>query len=69
MLAMAKTYPPTWKRRLQALRKKHGLTQEQAAQRAGVALRTWIAWENRQRIPSNITARLLAHAFPDDVSV
>lgn len=58
---------PAWRARLKALREKHGLTQAQAADRAGVALRTWIAWENVHRKPGRLALRLLAVAFPGDL--
>lgn len=57
--------PPLWKRKLKALRAKHGLTQAAAAEKVGVATRTWISWENRQRKPGRLTIRLIKTAFPD----
>ncbi len=44
---------------LKALRRRLGLTQAQAAARIGVATRTWIAWENRQNVPSTAAATLI----------
>lgn len=55
-----------WRDRLRALRDKHGLTQAAAAQKVGVALRTWISWENRHREPSGPALQLLRIAFPRD---
>lgn len=55
----------SWAARLQALRHKLDLTQAQAAERADIAVRTWIAWENGQRFPGRIARKLLAQAFPD----
>jgi DNA-binding transcriptional regulator YiaG len=54
-----------WSVRLKALRVKHKLTQAEAAERAGFALRTWISWENKWRKPSGQSARLLYLAFPE----
>lgn len=54
-----------WPKKLKALRDRHKLTQAAAAEKAGVSLRTWISWENAQRIPSGPTARLLTMVFPD----
>jgi DNA-binding transcriptional regulator YiaG len=60
-----------WPRRLKALRKKLGsgdkpLSQAAAADRARVALRTWISWENDQRRPSGPALQLLKIAFPGE---
>ena len=41
-----------------------GLTQAAAAQKTGVATRTWIAWENSQNTPGRLAQRLLTAAFP-----
>lgn len=54
-----------WPARLRALRTKLKLTQAQAADRLGVATRTWIAWENAQRVPGRLAQRLLKDTFPD----
>jgi DNA-binding XRE family transcriptional regulator len=61
---VAKRKPTAWERKLRRLRADLGLTQAEAAERAGVALRTWISWENGQRTPGRLTQRLLAQAFP-----
>jgi DNA-binding transcriptional regulator YiaG len=59
-------YPPrSWAARLRALRDRLGITQAEAAERTGVALRTWIGWENSQREPSGPAAELLRLKFPD----
>ena len=54
-----------WPKRLKALRERHGLTQAAAAAKVGVAMRTWISWENDHRQPSGPAALLIRHAFPD----
>lgn len=61
-MLMSKT---RWPAKLRALRKRLELTQAQAAERTGVATRTWIAWENAQRTPGRLALRLLKTAFPD----
>ncbi len=49
------------------LRQDHGnLTQAEAATRTRVALRTWISWENDQRVPSGPALELLKIAFPGE---
>lgn len=64
-MVMAKKRPANpWPAKLKALRERQGLTQAQAAQRTGVALRTWISWENDHRRPSGPAQQLLKHAFP-----
>jgi DNA-binding transcriptional regulator YiaG len=55
-----------WPARLKDLRARHNLTQAAAALRVGVALRTWISWENAHRSPSGPAATLLRIAFPSD---
>jgi DNA-binding transcriptional regulator YiaG len=65
MTVMAKSQN-AWTRKLKALRSKYRLTQKEAAERIGVALRTWISWENAHRTPSGLAARLLKNEFPDD---
>lgn len=66
MFTMAKKkHPPTWRRKLKHLREQLDLTQAEAAQKAGVATRTWIAWENQQTVPGRLTQQLLKHAFPE----
>jgi DNA-binding XRE family transcriptional regulator len=66
MTVMAKKSGNKWPGRLKTLRAKYDLTQREAAERIGVALRTWISWENDQRIPSRLAERLLHNSFPDD---
>ncbi len=46
-------------KRLKALRKRLGLSQAKAAARISVARRTWINWENNQRVPSAQASALL----------
>lgn len=41
------------------------ITQAEAARLAGVALRTWISWENSHRVPSGPSAKLLHIMFPE----
>jgi len=53
-----------WPDFLRALREKHHLTQAEAAERVGVAARTWISWENSQGTPSRLAMNLLRAAFP-----
>jgi DNA-binding transcriptional regulator YiaG len=53
-----------WPEKLRKLRDALGLTQSHAAERAGVAARTWIAWENSQTRPSRLALALLKSAFP-----
>ena len=60
-----KKKPANWPKRLKALREAHGLTQAAAAEKIGVALRTWISWENAHRAPSGPAEKLLRLAFPD----
>ncbi len=45
--------------KIKALRKRLGLTQVQAAEKIGVAPRTWISWENNHRTPSAAAVKLL----------
>lgn len=56
-----------WPKKLRKLRDELDLTQEEAAAKAGVALRTWISWENDHRQPSGPAAALLRQIFPDHV--
>jgi transcriptional regulator with XRE-family HTH domain len=54
--------------KLRAARDSRGLTQQQAADLTGVALRTWINWENDRdgsRVPSGPMLRLLQHTFSE----
>jgi DNA-binding XRE family transcriptional regulator len=55
----------SWAARLKALRERLGITQREAAERADIPLRTWIAWENGQNDPSRSSARLLLITFPE----
>ncbi len=64
MLMATKKPHALWPAKLKSLRQRLGITQAKAAERTGVALRTWIAWENAQRTPGRIAQRLLALAFP-----
>lgn len=66
MLRMAKRKKNTFNQKVQKARKAAGLTQRQAAEKTGVALRTWISWENDPRPPSDLALRLLAKAFPEN---
>jgi DNA-binding XRE family transcriptional regulator len=53
-----------WPNVLRKLREANGLTQIEAAERVGVAARTWIGWENSQSQPSRLALNLLRAAFP-----
>jgi DNA-binding XRE family transcriptional regulator len=67
-MAKRKPKPPpgnSWRARLKKVRKELGLTQAQAADQAGVALRTWINWENEHQEPGRLALRLLKIAFPE----
>ncbi len=66
VMAKKKPAPTSWPARLKALREKYGLTQAEAAARADMALRTWIAWENAQRNPGRLALKLLREAFPGE---
>lgn len=63
-MAKRKKHPKSWAKALQRLRLERKLTQAQAAVKAGVAIRTWIAWENAQTVPSGPSAALLRLTFP-----
>jgi DNA-binding XRE family transcriptional regulator len=66
MVVMAKKKRKTiWARKLKVYRDGRGWTQARAAKEAGVVLRTWIAWENSQTVPSGPSAELLRLKFPD----
>ena len=54
-----------WAARLKSLRARLGISQREAAERAGLPLRTWISWENRQHVPPALSVRLLESIFPD----
>lgn len=54
-----------WPAKLRDLRERLGLTQAEAAEKAGVALRTWISWENAHRVPGRLASNLLRATFPD----
>jgi DNA-binding XRE family transcriptional regulator len=56
----------TWPERLKELRARLEITQAEAAERAGVAHRTWISWENAQGTPSRMALNLLKAAFPGE---
>jgi DNA-binding transcriptional regulator YiaG len=62
---MAKKRPGTWPAKLKQLRERLGITQAEAAERAGVALRTWINWENAHQQPSRPAQKLIVIAFPE----
>ncbi len=62
-MLVANTSKNPWPAKLKKLRRRLGLTQAAAAEKAKVALRTWIAWENDQRKPSGPAAQLLQIAF------
>lgn len=64
-MAKRKKKPSAWAKRLKQLRVDLDLTQREAAERAGVSTRAWVAWENDQRVPGKIGQRLLKQAFPD----
>lgn len=53
-------------RKLKAIRLRLGISQREAAEKTGVALRTWISWENDHRRPSGLAAHLLTLTFPED---
>ena len=61
---MTKSPPTPWQTVLRSYRKANGWTQLQAARNCSVALRTWIGWENAQRVPSRITRRLITLTCP-----
>ncbi len=63
-MLMAKKAPNPWAPKLKKLRAALGLTQAEAAAKAGVALRTWINWENGARGPGPVSLRLLQLTFP-----
>jgi DNA-binding transcriptional regulator YiaG len=62
---MTKKPVTSWSERLKALRVRLDLTQAQMAERFGVPTRTWISWENAQRVPSRSSQRLLVLTFPE----
>jgi DNA-binding transcriptional regulator YiaG len=66
-MVMAKAPANPWPARLKALRERLDLTQAEAAEKTGVATRTWISWEHGHRKPSGPARRLLRQTFPDDV--
>lgn len=63
-MVVAEKKTTTWRKKLKRLRNTLGLTQREAAEQAGVALRTWINWENRHQDPGRLARRLLQLAFP-----
>jgi transcriptional regulator with XRE-family HTH domain len=50
---------------LKAYRTAKGLSQEAAAEKAGVKKRTWISWENDQATPGHLTIRAVRQNLPD----
>jgi DNA-binding XRE family transcriptional regulator len=52
-----------WALKLKAMRLQRDVTQRQAAETAGIPLRTWIAWENSQQVPSEFVRKQLASIF------
>ena len=62
MPTMSKDISIPTPRELRALRRRLGLTQKQAAEKIGVARRTWMYWEtpSRDRRPSRAHAKLIA---------
>jgi transcriptional regulator with XRE-family HTH domain len=54
--------------KLAALRAQHGLTQEQASEKAGVAVRQWQRWEGAETMPYPKNLEKLAAAFGLSVS-
>jgi len=60
---MAKHDKAWWAKRLKELRADYDLTQAEAADKADVALRTWISWENEHRKPGAMAERHLRKAF------
>lgn len=65
MVIMAKK-KSVFAKKLIALRNRLELTQVEAAERLGVAARTWIAWENNQTKPGRLAMALLRKTFPDE---
>lgn len=61
----AKAPARPWHERLKTLRDSLELTQAQMAKKFGVSHRTWIAWENDQRNPSETAKRLIRILFPN----
>ncbi len=53
--------------KLGRLRENLNLTQTEAAEKIGVSVRTWIAWENDQRKPAATALRLLKITFPGQI--
>lgn len=69
MPVMAKKRPRIgnpWPARLKAIRKRLGITQEEAAAQTDVSIHTWVAWENDQRRPGRMALKLLKKTFPGE---
>ncbi len=70
--APKRPYPKSpWKKRLVDLRHRLGdgtkpLFQREAAERLGVAVSTWIGWENGFRMPRGATVRLINLTFGEN---
>ncbi len=54
-----------WPETLRILRATLGMHQDQAAERADVAVGTWRNWEQGRRQPSKFVAAFLEAAFPE----
>jgi transcriptional regulator with XRE-family HTH domain len=50
-------------KQLTDLRDLHGLTQQQAADRVEVSIRTWLSWERGERRPSKHTLAFISSAI------
>jgi DNA-binding XRE family transcriptional regulator len=59
VMAKKRTSTPWTPKRLKALRARLKLTQGEAAAKIGVAMRTWINWENEHRTPTSTAAVLI----------
>lgn len=49
----------SWPARLRAIRERMALTQAQAGEKVGVSVRSWLAWEVGDQIPSRSRQILL----------
>lgn len=68
VMAKKKDIPPTveqWAAKLRALRVQRKLTQQEAADLAGLPVRTWISWENEQHVPRDFVRQSLIRLFPE----
>lgn len=54
-----------WPARLRAIRERHQISQREAAEKIGVALRTWQNWEYGRAEPTSATAKLIDILFPE----